>query len=169
MNLGRKRTKHIDKEKKKFIYLTPCCLQSPPPLPAATTTPTLWGQGMWLFRLRWLEMSGQKAASIHHFPWSLALVFRKPTFSISESRRRSLMHREQEWGHPEILWKNLGSWHRSSKNLYCLYPKLPDEPGVYPPSSQAGEPLAQLALSLSWTLDVQRDWCGFDRTLQEVK
>lgn len=31
MNLGRKRTKHIDKEKKKkIIYLTPCCLHAFP-------------------------------------------------------------------------------------------------------------------------------------------
>ena len=28
MNLGRKRTKHIDKEKKKIIYLTPCSFRA---------------------------------------------------------------------------------------------------------------------------------------------
>lgn len=42
MSLGRKRTKHIDKEKKKIIYLTPCCLHTFFPGTASGTTMQSW-------------------------------------------------------------------------------------------------------------------------------
>lgn len=43
MNPGRKRTKHIDKEKKKIIYLTPCCLHTfLPPLPLLLQALVQW-------------------------------------------------------------------------------------------------------------------------------
>jgi hypothetical protein len=68
MNLGRKRAKHIDKEKKKFIYLTPCCLHTFSPY---TTTCSA------RFRLSLLQTIVWDAAPIYHFFWSSALVFVK--------------------------------------------------------------------------------------------
>lgn len=157
MNLGRRRTKHIDKEKKKFIYLTPCCLHAFSPLfsDSQCSSSDLVGY----------EQRCEMQTPIYHFFWSSTLVFLKTyTKHFSDQIMKRGVQKEKIWFPPQTLLQR-SRWPapRSSKSRSSPPRCLVMDLGLLCRLARWGPqlcrpPCRHLALSLA--LDIGLPWCN---------